>query len=84
MKGFLIKAMIETYKNAKDYHDKAVEATDAEAKRMLKDLALGETVEFDKLRHLYHGKTHEDTHDYWLEYFNGEIEEIRKKINEIA
>lgn len=86
MKKFIVKMMISTYKGAKHYYEEASETDDQEAKRVFKDLAIGETAEFDKLCHLYMHKEEHGIieHDYWLEHFKEEILEIRKKIAELT
>lgn len=86
MKKFIVKMMISSYRGAKCYHDEAVSCTDPDAKRVFKELANGETVEFDKLCQLYKHKLEQGEleHDYWLEHFREEIEELRKKIAMIA
>ena len=86
MKKFIVKMMISTYKGAKHYYEEAISCEDQDAKRVFKDLAAGETVEFEKLCHLYKAKMDHGVieHDYWLEHFREEVDEIRKKIAEIA
>lgn len=88
MKKFAIRMMISAYKSAKEYHDEAIMCEDVEGKEVFKQLALAEIEEFDKLSHLYNDKAHhemkEHEHDYWLEFFKGEVAEIKHAIHEIA
>lgn len=83
MKKFIIKMMMSTYKGAQQYFEEAEECHDVEIKRVLKDLAIGETTEFDKLYQIYKHKFDNPADpDCWLEYFTEEVHELRKKISE--
>ena len=95
MKEFLVKKLVGTYKNAKEYLDEAMHATEIEIKKMLKDLTAGEIAEFEKVKMLYHhdqekhyhddhgDHRHDLAHDYWLDFFTNEIADIRKKLTEL-
>ena len=85
MKKFIIKMMMSTYKGAQHYLEEAESCTDSDVRRVFKDLAIGETAEFDKLYQVYKNKF--DNHaepDCWSEYFKDEVHELRKKINELS
>lgn len=82
MKEFLVKKLVGTYKNAKEYLDEAMHATEIEIKKMLKDLTAGEIAEFEKVKMLYH-HDQDLAHDYWLDFFTNEIADIRKKLTEL-
>ena len=85
MKKFIIKMMMSTYKGAQHYLEEAEDSHDMDIKHTLKDLAIGETTEFDKLYQLYKHKFDNVAEpDCWLEYFKDEVHELRKKINEVS
>ena len=85
MKKFIIKMMMSTYKGAQHYLEEAESCNDAEVRRVLKDLAIGETTEFDKLHQVYKHKFDSHTEpDCWADYFKDEVHELRMKINELT
>lgn len=84
MKKFVVEMMISSYKGAKRYYDEAVICEDPDARRVFKELAIGETSEFDKLCQLYKNKHGATEQDFWMDYFREEVMDIRKKIAEIA
>lgn len=85
MKRFIIKMMMATHKGAQHYLEEAVSCTDPEVRRVFKDLALGETAEFDKLYQVYKHKFNNHIEsDCWSDYFKDEVHELRTKINELS
>lgn len=86
---FLIEHMLEEMDGAEEYCKAMSEATDSNAKRTFKELALGELSNFDKLAGLYQQKltaeaAMHDTigiSDVWFKYFKHKADALKQKIS---